>query len=111
MTPDELDPTGELTAQIAAQQREYGTYVANQPIHAPGGVLAYATGHPVPISNVIKHGYWHNGQVDLVDGAEHPPEIESTLIAATLKAEPTDTGASDGQPVGDDGAPVAPEEG
>jgi hypothetical protein len=73
--PDELDPTGELAAQIAAQTREYGTYVAMSRIYA-GNALAYDVGHPVPISNVVQHGYWLNGQVALVDGAEHDPAVQ-----------------------------------
>jgi len=90
--PDELDPSGELSAQIAAQQREYGTYVANQPIPA-GNVLAYNVGHQVPISNVVRHGYFLAGLVDLVEGAEHDPEVAARQVPhapepASPSAEP-----------------------
>jgi len=85
--PDELDPTGELSAQIEAQRLEYGTYVANQRIHA-GNALAYDVGHPVPRSNVVQHGYWFNGQVDLVAGAEHAPEIRAIVDARDAATEP-----------------------
>jgi len=80
-TPDELDPSGELAARIIEQQVEYGTYVANQNIYA-GNALAYAPGHPVPVANVIAHGYWLNGQVDLVDGAVHAEAIRKTVVPA-----------------------------
>ena len=61
----------ELAAYLEAQAREYGTYVATSRIYA-GSALAYEVGHPVPIDNVRRHGYLLNGQVALVDGAEHP---------------------------------------
>jgi hypothetical protein len=83
--PNELDPTGELAARIAEQEREYGTYVATSRIYA-GNALAYDVGHPVPISNVVAHGYWHNGQVALVDGADHAPEIAETLAPTPVPA-------------------------
>lgn len=78
--PDEIDPTGELSARMRAQQIEYGTYVANAPITV-GSVYAYQPGHPVPISNVVKHGYAAKGLVDLVDGAEHDPQVAAQLRA------------------------------
>jgi len=83
LDPNDLDPTGELAAALEAQRVEYGTYVASVRIYAPSGALAYEVGHPVPISNVVKHGYWHNDQVVLADGVDHAPEI-----AATLEPEP-----------------------
>lgn len=98
--PDVLDPTGELSAHIAEQTREYGTYVATQRIYA-GNALAYDVGHPVPISNVLRHGYWDAGMVALVEGADHPDEMKAKLgivdDAASAEADgqpETDTGAS-----------------
>lgn len=85
--PDVLDPSGELSAHIKAQTEEYGRYVAVTRIYA-GSTLAYDIGHPVPVSNVVRHGYFHNGQVKLVDGKEPPPEV-----AATLPTEPDPTPA------------------
>lgn len=81
--PNELDPSGELAVQIAAQAAEYGTYVANQRIYA-GNALAYEVGHQVPVSNVVKHGYALNGQVTLVEGKQHPPEVLEGLRAAGM---------------------------
>lgn len=81
LDPNAIDPTGELAERIAAQEREYGTYVAASRIYA-GNALAYDVGHPVPVSNVVAHGYWHNGQVALVEGADHAPEIADTINTA-----------------------------
>jgi len=86
-----IDPVGsdpELVEYMALQRREYGTYVATSRIYA-GNALAYDVGHPVPISNVVKHGYWLNGQVALVDGAEHAPEVATPkrVNSATVRKE------------------------
>jgi hypothetical protein len=97
--PDELDPTGELTAQIEAQTREYGTYEATSRIYA-GNALAYDIGHPVPISNVVKHGYWLNGQVALVDGATHDPAVAESIPT------PAAAGSGDGDTTGGDETPT-----
>lgn len=100
LDPNTIDPTGELAERIAAQEREYGTYVATSRIYA-GNALAYDVGHQVPISNVVAHGYWHNGQVALVEGAEHAPEIAATLG----EVEHPGTGvAMDGVPATPDGS-------
>lgn len=87
-TPDPFDADEELQARIAETQREYGTYVADVRIYA-GGALAYDVGHPVPVSNVVRHGYFLNGQVSLVDSAEHPPEMLAVIGPA---ATPTTRG-------------------
>jgi len=111
LVADELDPTGQLAADLEAQRVEYETYVAKVKIHASAGVLAYDVGHQVPVSNVVKHGYWDNGQVELVKGAQHPPEI-----AATLTPEPAPAAAPDPAPglsvdrTGPGGAPPIDEE-
>jgi len=44
-----------------------------------GSALAYDVGHPVPVSNVVRHGYALNGQVALVDGADHAPDVRTGL--------------------------------
>jgi hypothetical protein len=88
-TPDELDPTGELAAELARADREYGTYVANQPIFA-GNARAYNQGDPVPASNVVRHGYWLNGQVDLVHGREHDPAVAAPTTTEDDAATPAD---------------------
>lgn len=46
----------------AAQVKEYGTYVAVQPINY-GVVRVYNVGDPVPVSNVERHGYLEQGLV------------------------------------------------
>jgi len=81
--PDELDPTGELSAQIEAQRKEHGTYVATRKIYV-GNALAADVGHSIPVSNVVAHNYFLNGQVALVEGAEHPPEVAQQLADAGL---------------------------
>jgi len=45
-----------------AQQDEYGTFVALEPIDH-GGARAYNPGDPVPASNVEAHGYLDAGVV------------------------------------------------
>ena len=45
-----------------AQEAEYGTWVALQPIEH-NGVRAYQTGDPVPVSNVAIYGYDKDGLV------------------------------------------------
>lgn len=47
---------------LAAQRKEYGQYVAAQPIYS-GNALVYNTGDPVPASNVEHHGYLDGGLV------------------------------------------------
>lgn len=78
MDPNDLDPTGELAERLNAQEVEYGTYRAKGVIYA-GLTPAYNVGAAVPVSNVVKHGYWFNGQVELVEGREHAPEIADQI--------------------------------
>lgn len=47
---------------MAAQTKEYNTYVATQDIYV-GVALAYRAGDPVPVSNVEAHGYAQNNMV------------------------------------------------
>jgi len=84
--PDELDPSGELKSRLEERAREYGTYVATSRIFA-GNAPAYDVGHPIPVSNVVRHGYFLNGQCELVDGMEHPPEVAAQAeVKANLAA-------------------------
>jgi hypothetical protein len=76
LPPGYQDPA--LEEHIARQIEEYGTYRATSRIYA-GTALAYDVGHPVPISNAVAQGYVLNGQVELVDGKEHPEEIRVAL--------------------------------
>lgn len=46
----------------AAQESEYGTYVAVRDINH-GGARAYSAGSPVPVSNVKRHDYEAQGLV------------------------------------------------
>jgi len=55
----------------AVQGVEYGTYVATEDIFF-GSALAYAIGHPVPVSNVESHGYEALGVVRRVN----PPQAK-----------------------------------
>jgi hypothetical protein len=52
-------------AHIDAQRAEYGTYRAAAPIYV-GVALAYNPGDPVPVSNVLAHGYEAAGLVEKV---------------------------------------------
>lgn len=78
----------DLAADLAARQREYSYYVANQPIRV-GTALAYAVGHPVPISNVISQRYLQRGLVDLVaHQGQHPPEVLAAFSASPAPIVP-----------------------
>lgn len=57
--------TAAVAETVASQAKEYGTFVATQPIDA-GGVRAYNEGDPVPVSNVERHGYERLGWVKRV---------------------------------------------
>lgn len=48
MSPDEY---------TAAQEAEYGTYVALAPIFV-GAARAFSPGHPVPVSHIADHPEW-----------------------------------------------------
>jgi hypothetical protein len=50
----------------AAQEAEYATYVATEPILVDGA-RAYNAGDPVPASNVKTHGYLQLGVVRKAD--------------------------------------------
>ena len=60
--------TEELSDHIEAQKREYGQYVATQPIHF-GTALAYNEGDAIPVSNVKQYGYDKTGQAKKVEKA------------------------------------------
>ncbi len=51
-----------MAARATAQEAEYGEWVAVEFIQE-GNALAYAPGHPVPKSNVARHGYDRRGLV------------------------------------------------
>ena len=60
----------------AAQEAEYGTYVATSHIYV-GGALAFAPGHPVPVGHV------KNGVVD--------KELVTKVTTARAAAGPDNT--------------------
>lgn len=68
-----------------AQQKEYGTYVAVEPIDYEG-VRAYNVGDPVPVSNVEKHGYLESNSVKKV---EAEPAKEASPATPSKDATPT----------------------
>jgi hypothetical protein len=45
--------TPEVDGFLAAQAKEYGTYVAVEPIRV-GGALAFNVGDPVPVGHVVR---------------------------------------------------------
>jgi len=63
----------------AAQEKEYGTWYATEPIYV-GTALAYYTGDAVPTSNVEAHGYDKAGLVAR-RGAAHKPSAAPTSSA------------------------------
>lgn len=80
MTPEERDELTRLADERrAAVDAEYGTYVAAQDITF-NGVLAYAAGMPVPVSNVRAHGYLTHGLV--ISAAEDRERREAAVKAA-----------------------------
>lgn len=65
------DTFEELEKLRAAQQVEYGTWVATEQItHL--GALAYHEGDPVPVSNVERYGYDKQGLVKKRAAAKTP---------------------------------------
>lgn len=62
--------TAELSDHIEAQRREYGQYVAAQPIHF-GTALAYNPGDQIPASNVERWKYLETGQAVKVGSKAH----------------------------------------
>jgi len=74
----------------AAQEAEYATYVATEPILVDGA-RAYNPGDAVPASNVEKHGYVQLGVVRKADDpapdltAPQPPPAPQGDIATTKK--------------------------
>jgi hypothetical protein len=77
------DPTAEAESRRQAQEKEYGTWVAADDINV-GNALAYAKGHPVPASNVERHGYDKQG---LVVKAGTKAANEAQGIVAPAKTE------------------------
>lgn len=61
---DPFDGDVEVAELYAARLAEWSKWEAREDIHA-GVALAYAVGHPVPTSNVEKHGYAKAGKVRL----------------------------------------------
>jgi hypothetical protein len=74
----------------AAQEAEYATYVATEPILVDGA-RAYNPGDAVPASNVEKHGYVQLGVVRKADDpapdltAPQPPPAPQGDITTTKK--------------------------
>lgn len=84
MTQPHQAPDAAARALLEAQAQEYGTYVAAQDIYV-GTALAYAKGHPVPVSNVEQHGYAANGLV-----AKTSTKAGATVLDETAAAVSTD---------------------
>lgn len=73
------EPKGrKVTAKDHARSiaEDYGRWVATEDIYHDGA-LAYAAGHPVPHSNVERHGYDQQGVVEPTKpGVDHDAEGE-----------------------------------
>ncbi|HYS39167.1 MAG TPA: hypothetical protein VEO01_26420 [Pseudonocardiaceae bacterium] len=77
----EAEPTPVTADEFEfAQIDEYARYVAVVDI-PHGNALAYAAGHPVPVSNVKQYGYDVLGWVK-----ERPEEERATLRASAMRA-------------------------
>jgi hypothetical protein len=77
------------------QAVEYGTYAANGDIHH-GTALAYAAGHPVPVSAVERYGYEEMGLVRRIAPQPEPaakaePEPSGKAAAKAKTETPADT--------------------
>jgi hypothetical protein len=83
--PGPLATPEEVQTFRSAQQEEYGTWIANQPI-LYNGVLAYNTGDPVPVSNVARHGYDAQGLVHKTNSKKAGELIQALHDAG--RAEP-----------------------
>lgn len=74
-------------------QKEYGTWVANEPVTIDG-VLAFAKGHPVPISHVeaypalIEEDEHGNAPVITVEEYAKQAEADAAPVDAPPAAEP-----------------------
>lgn len=79
-TPTVAEPVSpiaaELADQIAAQQKEYGLYVAKEKIFHGSG-LAYNPGDAIPIENCERLGYMEQGLAVKVGTKEHKELMES----------------------------------
>jgi hypothetical protein len=83
----------EVAKLAAAQEEEWGTYMAIEPI-SYNGVPAYNVGDPVPVSNVKRHKYDEQGLVAKGDSAaaqkllraihEQPNSVVETLKPVSL---------------------------
>jgi hypothetical protein len=83
--------TAEEVANLrAAQESEYGTYVALVPISFNGSP-AYLAGDPVPVTNVERHGYLEQGLVAKINSKEGGALI-SALHQANAPTEVVDQG-------------------
>lgn len=83
--------TAEEVANLrAAQQEEYGTYVALVPISF-NGAPAYLAGDLVPVTNVERHGYLDQGLVAKV-GSKQGDELIRALHNANAPTEVVDQG-------------------
>lgn len=73
-----VTPAVPATAEdaVAAQRKEYGQYVAKEPIHH-GYALAYNAGDPVPASNVAQHKYEELGLVVKTGSKAHQDLLRS----------------------------------
>ncbi len=69
-----------------AQQEEYGTWVAVESIYE-GNALAYLPGHPVPKSNVERHGYDQRGLVVRQGTVVPAPDVDRGEQLAARMAE------------------------
>lgn len=118
---EDADEAAAFSRYRIAQQVEYGTWVAATDLYVQG-VLAFAAGHPVPVSHVERFGWDKDGSV-VPSGTELPDPAADRAEAlrarrAALEAEreaidaelaDTDGQADDEQDSGDDAGEQTPE--
>lgn len=90
-----MSEPNEVDALAAAQEKEYGTYVAVAPIDIDG-VRAFNPGHPVPVSHVEKFK-------DLFEGLVAKVEDVAAGTAPATTTTTTNQPAPQGDPVVIDG--------
>ena len=87
---EDQDEAAAFSRYRVAQQIEYGTWVAATDLKV-NGVLAFAAGHPVPVSHVETYGWDKDGSV-VPSGTELPDPVADRAEAlrarrAVLEAE------------------------
>lgn len=99
---DDQDEAAAFSRYRIAQQIEYGTWVAAADLRV-NGVLAFAAGHPVPVSHVEMFGWDKDGSVvpsgtELPDpAADRAEALRARRAALAAEAAAIDAELGDGE--------------